>query len=603
MNSVDPHDRPTPGPFSPADSRLRRLLLLAGEKSGLVADAPPIPVREVFRRFWPWLKPYRRWIPVALIAIVASTAIATVEIWLFKLIVDQVLLPGDLKPLAWIAAAYLGLLIAGGIASFAEDYVGTWITESFVLDLRCDLLAHAQTLSPSFLDRRHLGDTLARLTGDVRAIESFMVEGVSASLAAALRIIFFFGALFVLEWRLAIVAMLTAPLLWVATRVFLRWIKEASRDQRRHSGSISAIAEGALSNHVLVTASNRQEHEVSRLRREGRGALRAELATSRIGGLLGPLVDVAELAGMMAIVVLGSIAVSDGSLTLGGLLVFVTYLGKLYSPVRDLGALGESMFEAAAGAERVIEILDQQPEVRDAPGARPLRGAIGQVEFDSVSFSYDRDLPAAVSDFSLTVRPGEMVALTGPSGSGKSTLAKLLLRLHDPDSGAVRVDGHDLRDITLASLRTNVSILLQEAPIMRGTVAENIGYARPEAALTEIEEAARAAAADSFVRSLPDGYESDLGERGRSLSGGQRQRIAIARAILADAPVLILDEPSTGLDPASRDALVAPLRRLTEDRTTLLISHDETLIAAADRVIELAPAEAEPILAVSGEPA
>ena len=567
--------------------RLRRALLLAGAKSGLVAEAPPVPVKEIFRRFWPYLKPYRRWIPFGLLMIGVTVAITTVEIWLFKLIVDEVLVPGTLEPLVWIAGAYFGLLIVGALAGFADDYVSTWVAENFVLDLRTDTLAHAQTLSPAFLDQQHLGDLLSRLTGDIRAIQAFVVEGVSAALGAMLRIVFFTTALFILQWQLALVALVTAPLLWVGTRLFMNWIKEASRDQRRVSGSVTAIAAGALANHTLVTASNRQAYEVERLRKEGEGALRAELATARIGGLLNPMVDLAELAGMMVVVVLGSIAVSDGSLTLGGLLVFVTYLGKLYSPVRDLGSLGEAMFEAAAGAERVIEVLDQEPEVTERPGATGLGRARGHISFEGVGFAYEPESAPVLENFHLDLMPGEIVALAGPSGTGKSTAAKLMMRLHDPASGRLTIDGHDMRDVTLESLRRNVSVLLQEALIVRGSVRENITYARPDATENEMVEAAVAAGAHDFITALPDGYESDLGERGRSLSGGQRQRIAIARALLADAPVLVLDEPSTGLDAASRDELLEPLRRLTRGRATLLISHDPVLIDEADRVIRI----------------
>ena len=566
---------------------MRKLLLLAGAKSSVVAEAPPVPVKEIFRRFWPYLRPYRRWIPVGLLMIAVGVAITTVEIWLFKSIVDGVLVPGNLEPLIWIAGAYAGLLLMGAIASLADDYIATWVAENFVLDLRCDTLAHAQSLSPSFLDQQHLGDLLSRLTGDVRAIEEFVVEGVSAALSAGLRIIFFTTALFILQWQLALVALITAPLLWIGTRICMNWIKEASRDQRRFSGSVTAVAAGALANHALVTASNRQDYEVERLRTEGQGALRTQLATARIGGLLNPMVDLAELVGMMTIVLLGSLAVSDGSLTLGGLLIFVTYLGKLYSPVRDLGSLGETVFEAAAGAERVIEVLDEKPGVVERADAVDLGRAKGRISFEAVDFTYGPDTIPVLSDFSLELVPGEMVALTGPSGSGKSTAAKMMMRLHDPTSGRLMIDGRDMRDATLESLRRNVSVLLQEALIVRGSVRENIKYARPDASDEEMIEAAVAAGAHEFIQALPDGYASDLGERGRSLSSGQRQRVAIARALLADAPVLVLDEPSTGLDAASRDELVAPLRRLTAGRTTLLISHDPRLIEQADRSVRI----------------
>jgi len=290
---------------------------------------------------------------------------------------------------------------------------------------------------------------------------------------------------------------------------------------------------------------------------------------------------------MMAIVVLGAIAVTDGSLTLGGLLVFITYLGKLYGPVRELGTIGETVFEAAAGAERVIELLDREPEVVDRPGARGLGRARGLVAVRGLSFAYPERPEAALGGIELRLEPGESVALVGPSGAGKSTLAKLLLRFHEPSSGRIELDGADLRELTLESLRRNVSILLQEAPILRGTVAENIAYAVPAASREEIAAAAAAAGAAEFVAALPAGYETDLGERGRGLSGGQRQRIAIARALLADAPVLILDEPTTGLDAGARDALLEPLRRLSSGRTTLIVSHDPVLAAEADRVVEL----------------
>jgi ATP-binding cassette subfamily B protein len=565
---------------------IRRLLLLDGH-GGLVAAAPAVAPRRIVSRFWPDLRPYRRWIPLVLAAIAVGAATVTVEIWLFKLIVDEVLVPGDLGPLPLIAGGYLGLLALGSLAAFADDYLSTLLAERFTLDLRTRTFAHLQRLSPDFLQRRRLGDLLSRLTGDIRAIESFMVGGLADGLAAVLRIGFFVTALFVLEWRLALAAIVAAPFLWVATRLFGGWIRDASRERRRRTGSLTAVAEEALSNAQLVTASNRQDSELARLRSEGEGALRARLSSARIGGLLSPAIDLAELAGMMAIVVLGSIAVTEGSLTLGGLLVFITYLGKLYGPVRELGSIGETIFEAAAGAERVIELLDREPEVTDRPDARSLGRARGLVELRDVSFTYPGRPRPALAGVDLRLEPGESLALTGPSGAGKSTLARLLLRFHDPDRGRIELDGHDLRDLTLRSLRENVSILLQEAPMMRGSVAENIAYATPEASREQIVAAAEAAGAAKFVEALPEGYETDLGERGRALSGGQRQRIAIARALLADAPVLILDEPTTGLDPAARDALLEPLRRLTAERTTVIVSHDPVLAALADREVEI----------------
>jgi ATP-binding cassette subfamily B protein len=328
-----------------------------------------------------------------------------------------------------------------------------------------------------------------------------------------------------------------------------------------------------------VQASTREATELDRYRREGEGVIAAELSSVRIRGVFSPLVDLIELAGILLVVYFGTKAIAGGELTLGGMLVFIAYLTRLYGPVRDLSSLSNTVFKALAGAERVIELLDERPRVSD--GRRRLEHVRGAVELEDVWFRYDEAY--ALEGVTLRVAPGERVALVGPSGAGKSTIARMLLRFGDPETGAVRLDGHDLRELELASLRRSVAVLLQETLVLHGTVRENIAYARPGATDAEIEAVARAAGAHEFVIALPDGYATDLGERGRRLSGGQRQRIAIARALLADAPVLVLDEPSTGLDAE----LAASLHGLMRDRTTLVISHDLLLTRDADLILVL----------------
>ncbi|HEX2160586.1 MAG TPA: ABC transporter ATP-binding protein [Thermoleophilaceae bacterium] len=566
--------------------RIRLLFVPSGE-GALVAAAPPVAVREIFRRFWPDARPYRRWIPVGLLFIAAGAALETAEIWVFKLVVDDVLVPGDLGPLLGIGLLYLGLTIANALVSFGDDYLATWLGERFLQRLRRRVFSHVQRLSLDVLDRRRIGDVTARLTSDVQAIESFVLSGVADGLSAILRIVFFSGALFYLQWKLALVALIVTPLFLFVARRFARLIKHASREKRRRSGSLSAVAQESLGNHALVQASNREQAELERFERENEGIIQAELASTRIRGLFSPVVDLIELAGVMLVLLLGTVAVADGSLTLGGLLVFIAYLTQLYGPVRDLSSLSNTIFKAAAGAERVIELLDEQPTIVDKPNAVRLERARGVVELDAVSFGYPGTERVALADISLRAEPGETVALVGASGAGKSTIAKLLLRFYDPGAGAVRLDGHDLRDLELASLRRNVAILLQETLVLHGTVRENIAYSRPDASDGDVRRAAAAAGADEFVQALPDGYETSLGERGRRLSGGQRQRIAIARALLADAPVLVLDEPSTGLDAEARAALVAPLRALMAERTTIVISHDLLTVRDADRIVVL----------------
>lgn len=568
-------------------SRLRRLLVPHSDDPELVAAAPEMPVREVFRRFWPDARPYRRWIPVGLVLIALSAAIDTVEIYIFKLVVDDVLVPGDLAPLIWIALLYVALTVISGLVSFGDDYIATWIGERFLLSMRTRIFAHVQRLSLDLVDRRRLGDLIARLTSDVQTIEAFVLSGVAEGLSALLRIVFFAGALFYLQWDLALVALFIAPLFWLAAKCFSRLIKRVSREERRRSGSMTSVAEESLSNQALVQASNRQGAELERFRRENEGIVQAELASTRIRGLFSPVVSLIELAGVMLVFVMGTIAVADGRLTLGGLLVFVAYLTQLYGPVRDLSSLSNTIFKALAGAERVTEILDERPRVVDRPGARRLGRARGVIELDAVSFAYPNAAEPALRDITLRAAPGETVALVGGSGAGKSTVAKLLLRFYDPHRGAVRLDGSDLRDVELTSLRENVSILLQETLVLYGSVRENIAFGREGATDAEVEAAAHAAGAHDFIVDLPDGYDTELGQRGRRLSGGQRQRIAIARALVADSPVLVLDEPSTGLDAGARAPLVEPLHRLMRHRTTVVISHDLLTTRDADLIVVL----------------
>ena len=566
---------------------MQALLVPASDDPEVVAAAPQVPVRAVFRRFWPDARPYRRWIPVLLVLIAIGTAIATVEIWAFKLVVDEVLVPGNLEPLAWIAALYLGLTLLGALISFADDYLSTWIAERFLLGMRSRVFGHLQTLGLDLFDRRRTGDLISRVTSDVQAIEGFVLSGVADGLAAVLRIVFFAGALFILDWQLALIAIVVAPLFWVVAKSFSRLIKHASREQRRRSGSLSAVAEESFANAALIQALGRETQELERFRRENEGIVQAELASTRIRGLYSPVVDLIELAGVLLVFALGTVAVTQGDLSIGGLLVFVAYLSQLFSPVRELSSLANAMFRALAGAERVIELLDERPRVVDAPGARALPPLRGQVAFEAVSFTYPESEEPALREVDLQAAPGERIALVGPSGAGKSTIARLAARFYDPDSGTIRFDGVDLRDATLESVRANVSMLLQDALLLHGTIRENIAMGLAGADEGAIVAAARAAGAHGFIRELDDGYDTDVGERGQRLSGGQRQRVAIARALISKAPILILDEPSTGLDARAKAALVDPLRKLMSDRTTLVISHDLLTTRDADLIVVL----------------
>lgn len=567
--------------------RLRGWLVVAVPADATIAQAPPVPLRDIFRRFWPYTRPYRWWLLVTLMLAAVGPAIETATIWLFKVLVDDVFVPRDFDAFWWIALAYIGLTLMGGILSFADDYLGTWIGERFLLDLRTRLFAHMHTLSPGFFERRPVGDLLSRLTGDIGAIESLVLVAVADLLAYVLNIVFFAAALFYLQWDLALVSLVVVPLFFVTARRFSRLIRRAARERRRRSGSISAVAEQSLNSAQLVQAYNRQGSEVERFHRENLGSFHATLASTRLKALFAPAVNLIELAGALVVIGFGTLKLTQGDLSLGGLLAFMAYLTRLYGPVRGLTSLVNTVYGASAAAERVIEILDERPAVADRPGAVALGRARGEVRVQSVAFRYPSANRDALRDVSFTVGPGETVALVGASGAGKSTLAKLVLRFHDPTAGAISLDGHDLRDITLESLRDNVAVVLQETLVLEGTVADNIAFGREGATPADIERAARAADAHDFVSALPEGYATRVGERGQRLSGGQRQRIAIARAMVRDAPVLILDEPTTGLDAESSRRVLEPLRRLMEGRATVVISHNLLTVHEASTILVL----------------
>jgi ABC-type multidrug transport system fused ATPase/permease subunit len=567
--------------------RVRRTFAPTAESSALVGEAPALPLTTILKRFWPYARPYRKWIAISLVFVVLAPAIDTALIWMFKLVVDDVLVPRDFAPFIPLALAYVGLTIAGGLVDFLDDYLTTWTGERFLLRLRTSVFGHLQSLGLDFFERRRLGDLISRLTGDVSSIESLVLSGIVDALSYALRIAFFTAALFYLQWDLALVSLTVAPLFFFLGRRFTKRIKTASREKRRRSGSISAVAEESLGNAPLVQAYNRQGAEVERFHRENQGSFAATMAATRLKATFTPLVDLIELFGALIVIGMGTWELTQGRLSLGGLLVFLAFLSQLYSPIRGLTKLANTFFSASASAERIIELLDEEPAVKVPAAPVRLGRARGEVELNDVTFRYPGAARDALHDVSLRVEPGESVALVGPSGAGKSTIARLLLRFHDPSLGAVRLDGHDLREFDPAELRDNVALLLQETLVFDGTVAENIAIGKPDATQDEIEAAARAADAHDFIERLPDGYDTSVGQRGRRLSGGQRQRVAIARAMIRDAPVLILDEPVTGVDVESGERILEPLRRLMHDRATLVISHDFLTIRDATRIVVL----------------
>ncbi|UQA94146.1 ABC transporter ATP-binding protein [Streptomyces halobius] len=601
---------------------------------GAAADAPiltrRVALKEAFRRFWPLTKGDRRWLILVLLLAILAALAETVAILLFAQLTDNALQKGSVSAFWSPAGKWLAVAVAGAVAGYLGNSLAAWTAERFVMRLRARLFSHLQTLPPHFYQRNRHGDLLERMTGDVDAIEELVISGVVEASAAVFSALFYAAAALWLRWDLALVTFFLAPLFYVATRSFTGRLKEVSRRARKADGAVTSVVEEGLVNVVLTQAYNRQRDEEQRLQREARTWLRASVRSARLNQFYEELVEVLETVCVLVIIGMGAWEISAGRMTLGQLLAFAAFIGYLFPPIRNLGQLGLTAVAATAGAERLLEILDAKPSVTDpadsltsasessttspaadspTSGAKPSttippaaslmstapRRAVGEVEAQRVTFHYPGSRHEAVHDLSFAAGPGELLVITGPSGAGKSTLAALLLRFYDPDAGSIRLDGIPLDRLPLAQIRRNITLLPQEVLVLHDSIEQNIACGRDNATHDgrdnvthdDVVRAARAADAHGFVSALPDGYDTEIAPGTSRLSGGQLQRIAIARAMLRDAPVLVLDEPTTGLDALAAQRILAPLRRLAEGRTTLVITHHLDLAADADRILVL----------------
>ena len=549
--------------------------------------SPALALREVWHRFWPDARPLRGPLVLSTVLGVVLSAITVVEIGLFKYVVDDVLVPADLGPLVWIGSCYVGLAVLSGIVSGANSYLSTWLSHTFLTHLRTRVFSHVLSLPQEVHDRRRLGDSMLRITSDATSVESFVIGSVRSGVTTVLTAGFYLAALVLLDVQLALASLVIVPIFWFVAQRFARLIKVTAREQRRRGGSLSAITEEHLGNAGLVQTFNRQDDATDQFRQQNFGIRSASLAAVRVRSVFAPVVDMAELVGVLAVIVLGAHSLASGRLTLGGLMAFLTLMVQLYRPMRTLGSLYPSLLTDAAGCERIAELLDEEPPV-ERTGAAALCAGSRVVSLNRVSVTYPGATRTALSDVTLRLEPGIVIAIVGPSGAGKSTLVKLLLRAVDPTSGAVLVGGQDLRDVTLHSLREHVALVPQEVALLDASVRDNIAYARHGATTAEVERAAREASADEFIRALPLGFDTPVGQRARTLSGGQRQRLSLARAFLKDSPLLLLDEPTSGLDPEAARRVLQPLRGGgAAARTTIIVTHDPVAVEMADRVITL----------------
>jgi ATP-binding cassette, subfamily B, bacterial len=553
------------------------------------------------------LRPHWTALTLAFVAVLGETLTDVLEPWPVKIVVDNLLqhkrLPnwigkpvmslfGDnqLAILNFAVGAVAAIAIVGAISSYFEKYLTTSVSQWVTHDLRRLLYSHIQRLSLAEYDETRTGDLISRVTSDINAVQDFVNSALLGILVNVLTLVGMIGVMFYINWRFTLIALSVSPLLFAFVYVFTRRIKKYSRAVRKKESELTSVVQEVLTSIRVVKAFAREDYEQERFEARSLDNVETALKARSLKAKLAPFVEVIVALGTCLVLGYGARLVLHGQLSAGVLIVFLLYLGKMYKPMRDLSKLTDTVSKAGVGYERIQEVLEIESKVRDLPRAKKTPKFKGKIEFEHVNFSYDGE-NQVLKDISFVIEPGQIAALVGPSGTGKSTVISLIPRFYDPTAGKVKIDGRDVREYKLKSLREQISFVLQDTLLFRTTIWENIAYGKPDASRKEIEDAAQLANAHEFIEKMPEGYDTMVGERGISLSGGQRQRIAIARAIVRDTPILILDEPTSGLDAASEQSVIEALDRLMKGRTTLLIAHHLGTIRHADCIFVVKDSE------------
>src|ERR1700682_1224375 len=569
--------------------------------------ATPAKPRPGKLRITDLLRPHWRTLSFAFLAVLGETLTDVLEPWPIKVVVDNLLqhknLPGwigrtvssvfgqnQLAILNFAVASVAAIAVVGALSSYLEKYLTTNVSQWVTHDLRRTLYNHIQQLSLAEYDETRTGDLISRVTTDIEAVQDFINSALLGMLVNVMTLAGMIGVMFYLNWRFTLIALSVAPVLFMVVYHFTRRIKKASRQVRKKEGELLSIVEEVLTSIRVVQAFAREDYEQQRFESESLANVEAGLEARSIKAKLSPVVEVIVAIGTCLVLGYGARLVLAGQLSAGVLIVFLLYLGKMYKPMRDLSKMTDTVSKALVGYERIQEVLDIESKVRDLPGARRAPKLKGKIEFEHVNFSYDGE-NLVLKDINLKIEPGQIAAVVGPSGTGKTTIISLIPRFYDPQSGAVKIDGQDIRRYTLKSLRQQISFVLQDTVLFHTTIWENIAYGKPDASRQEIMRAAELANAHEFIVKMPEGYNTLVGERGVLLSGGQRQRIAIARAIIRDTPILLLDEPTSGLDAASEQSVIEALDRLIKGRTSVLIAHRLGTIRHADVIFVIKDSE------------
>jgi ATP-binding cassette subfamily B protein/subfamily B ATP-binding cassette protein MsbA len=547
---------------------------------------------SIYRRVLAYYRPFSAQTALGLILSLAAIGLSLLKPWPFKIIVDDVLQRNpqarfgnspDLIPLLCLALVVIQLL--WGLLNLASNYLFVKIGLQALLKLRTDLYAYLQSLSLKYHDARRSSDSSFRVAYDSQSIQTIYNKGFTNIFGSAITLIGTFCVMLRIDWQLTLLSLGIVPAIVAAIYFFAHRIRRDSTTIQEQESALLAQAQEGLSSVRMVHAFGREEWEVRQFHLQAQQSLHANLRLTLTNVNSALVISTLMVLGTAAMYYLGTLHVLAGTLTLGSLLVFSAYLLMLYQPLESLTYTAWAMEGATAGARRCFEVLDRADDVVDAPDAKAITETAGALGFQNVSFSYASQ--PVLHDIDLSISPNQIVAVVGGTGAGKSTLLSLVPRFYDPNSGAVTLDGRDLRTITKKSLRAQIAIVLQDTLLFSTTIRENIAYGRPDATDDEIREAARRAQADEFISRLPDGYDSPVGERGGHLSVGQRQRLGIARAFLKDAPILLLDEPTSALDPTTEAAIMETIKDLMRGRTTLIVTHRLATIHRVDRIVVL----------------
>ena len=557
----------------------------------------------LYRRLLAEARPYWPHILGYLLLSLLATPLALLAPLPLKIAVDSVIgsrppprFVTVVSPGGWDRAGTTALLVLGAMVvafalltlvhRLATDMLKTYVGEKLTIAFRSRLFRHVQQLSLSYHDRQGTSDSIFRIQGDAPAIQTLIVDGIVPLVGALAMLCGMIYVTWRLSPRLAMVALVVCPPLLLTTALFRHRLRGQWRQVKRLESSAQSVVQEVLGAVRVVKAFTRERHEYDRFERQSLTGTTARLRASFQENCYGVLVGVITAAGTAAVMFVGVHDVRAGTLSLGNLLIAMAYLGKLYDPIKTLGKQLTTREKSLASAERVFALLDETPEVQDRPDARPLARAAGAVSFRDVSFAYG-DKPPVLQHVSFDVPVGTRVGIAGRTGAGKTTLINLLGRYYDPSAGQVLLDGVDLRDYRLADLRNQFAVVLQEPVLFSTTIAENIAYGRPGATHDQIVAAATAANAHDFIQALPDGYQTQVGERGMCLSGGERQRVSLARAFLKDAPILILDEPTSSVDLKSEAQIIQAMERLMRGRTAFLIAHRPATLEHCDLLLRV----------------